>query len=785
MIFLDSFLRMEDKMDDSNSKDGKITAYAHWVIRWRFLVLFISIAIALAVASGGKNLSFSTDYRVFFSKTNPFLEAYENMQKVYTKSDTVLIVLAPQDGNVFSNSFLSALEQLTLDSWQIPHSFRVDSITNFQHIRADGDELIVEDLISNVSQLTAEQLEAIKGIALNEPLLLNQLITTKTNVTGVAISVRLPDDDQESQLAVSNIAAHVRELKAKFQETYPGIDVYLTGSLLLANAFPEISQRDMSTLIPLMYLIILLMMGFILRSFSATFATSIVIIFSTMTAMGAGGWMGVKLNAVSASVPTIVLTLAVADSIHILLSMLRFMREGQTRNEALIESLRINFMPVVLTSITTSIGFLGLNFSDAPPFHDLGNMTAIGVMAALFYSLMLLPALMSMLPIKVGPLKSKRFSMETLAEWVITYNTRILYGTATLVVLLTAMIPRLTLNDNFIEYFDKGFAFRDDSDFTLENLTGIYTIEFSLGSGEPSGINDPAYMKKVDEFSTWLREQPEVLNVNVLSDTIKRLNKSMNADDPSFYKLPEQRELTAQYLLLYEMSLPLGLDLNNQINVDKSATRVIATLDNLPTARLQEMKSRFETWLRQNAPSSMFVEGTSMAMMFTYITRTNARGLIKGTAISLFFITLTLIVTLRSVKFGLLSIIPNVIPIVLAYGVWSLVNGEVGIATATIGTITLGIVVDDTVHFLSKYLRARQEQGLQTEDAIRYAFSFVGSAMLATTVILTIGFGILSQSLFKMNSQMGILTMITIIIALIIDFLFFPAILIKLSAKKE
>ncbi len=763
------------------NNDNAFASFARQIIRWRYLVIIGTVAIALLIASGGRFLGFTSNYRVFFGETNPFLEAYETIQRIYSKNDNILFVLEPEDGQVFTNSMMQAVAYLTSEAWKVPHSYRVDSLTNFQHIEADEEGLVVADLVAE-GELTQAQLDKIKQVALKEPLLENALITEKTNVTAVAVSIRVPDDDET---AVTEMAAYARTLRDEFKSKHPGIEVYLTGTVMLSNSFPEISQRDMSTLVPLMYVVIIVLSVFFLRSFAGTFGTLLVIILSTITTMGLMGWTGVKLTPLSASVPTIVLTLAVADSVHILMTVIQSMRKGMSRHEAIVESMRVNFMPVTITSVTTAIGFMGLNLSDAPPFHDLGNYTAAGVMFAFFFSVTFLPALIAILPMKVKVSnKPGMFNLDGLAEFTIKNRKPLLWGTTALVLVMVALLPRLVINDNFIDYFAKGFEFRDDSDFAIENLTGVYTVEYSLGSGGPSAINEPEYMAKVEEFATWLRAQPEVKNVNVITDTMKRLNKSMNADNPEEYKIPGQRDLIAQYLLLYEMSLPLGLDLNNQIDVDKSATRVVVSLDKLTTSELQGVKERSEVWLRENAPESMFSEGASTSMMFTYITRTNAEGLLFGTLLSIGLITLTLLLTFRSAKFGLLSLIPNTLPIILTFGLWAIIDGEISVAAATVATITIGIVVDDTVHFLSKYLRARREQQLNPANAVRYAFSTVGVALTATTLILVFGFMVLSASIFKMNVQMGVLTTITIIFALVVDFLFLPALLIKLEGEE-
>ena len=269
-----------------------------------------------------------------------------------------------------------------------------------------------------------------------------------------------------------------------------------------------------------------------------------------------------------------IMTLAVADSIHLLVTMLQEMRNGRDKREAIVESLRINLQPVFLTSLTTSIGFLSMNFSDSPPFRHMGNITAVGVGIAFVLSVVFLPAVMSVLPVRARQRASGgRFGMERLAEAVVGRRRVLLFGAIPVILGLALCIPLNELNDRFLDLFHERIEFRAHSDFAMDNLGGMYQTEHSVGSDSANGISEPAYMDELEAFADWYRAQPEVTHVNVISDTMKRLNKSMHGDDPEWYRLPDNRQLAAQYLLLYELSLPYGLDLNNQINLDKSATR--------------------------------------------------------------------------------------------------------------------------------------------------------------------------------------------------------------------
>jgi len=753
--------------------------YINWIMRHRWLTLLLSVVVVFSLASGMRFLKFDNDYRVFFDGDNPQLIAFEELQTTYTKNDNVLMVLAPKDGKVFTAKTLEAVVDITKRAWQTPYSLRVDSLSNYQHTYANGDDLTVTDLVENPKKLSVAQLKSIEKIALNEPLLVKRLISPQGHVTAVNVTVELPGKDITQE--VPEIVTSIRALKAYINATYPELDVYLTGVVMLNNAFPEASKYDMQHLIPMAFIAILLMVLLLLRGLAGTLVTFVVILLSIVTALGSAGWMGFPLTSPMMSAPVIVLTIAVADCVHVLSSWMQQMRLGNDKITAMRESLRINFTPIFLTSLTTAIGFMTLNFSDAPPFRDLGNTSAVGVIAAWLLAISFLPALVTLLPSRVKATQDKTSKiMLKLANFVITKKTPLLWGVGLLILLLALLIPRNQINDIYIEYFDERIEFRTDTDFVVKNLTGVYFIDFSLNSKESNGISRPEFQQQVEQFSQWLRSQPEVLHVNSITDIMKRLNRNLHADEASWHKLPEQKNLAAQYLLLYEMSLPYGLDLNNQLDINKQATRLSVSLKTLSSVQVLDFEQRIQDWMQQNTPE-MKTFGSSPTIMFSHIGMQNNRSMLIGTAVALVLISLILMLALRSVRYGLISLIPNLAPTAMAFGFWSLINGQIGLSISIVAAMTLGIVVDDTVHFLSKYLRARREQGLSAEDAIRYAFSTVGVALWVTSAALIAGFLVLSTSAFELNAGMGLLTAIVIAFALIADFLFLPPLLLKLD----
>ncbi len=763
---------------------SKAKQWGEFVIKFRWPVLIITLLLAFGLGSGASKLAFDGDYHVFFSKENPELLAFDHLQEKYSKDDNVLIVLSPENGDVFSKETLSAIAELTEESWNTPFSSRVDAITNYQHTRAVEDDLYVEDLVMDPSTLDKEKLAQIKSIALKEPLLVNRLINEKGSVTAINITVKLPGENLDE---IPNVSAFVREMMDKWEEKNPNIKTHLSGMIMMNTSFFEASQNDMGTLVPLMFLLVILTVFLLTRSLSSTFTTLLIILLSIASAMGAAGYLGIKLTPPSSMAPTIILTLAVADSIHIIVTMLQGMRRGLGKHEALTESVRMNFMPVFITSLTTIIGFLSMNFGDVPPFWDLGNITAMGMTMAFIYSVTILPALLAILPVKAKGIKSKRIQLawyEKFGKYVSERPKKMAIFSGMAIVLLSALSLQNEFNDEFVKYFDKSVKFRTDTDYISDNLTGIYNIEFSIPAAESGGINNPEYLKHLDNFEKWLKQQDEVIHVNSFTEIAKRINKSMHGDSLQYYTIPTVREEAAQYLLLYEMSLPFGLDLNNQINVDKSETRLTATVENLTSVDLIRFSVEAENWLINNTPAYMHAKPTSPTLMFSNLGFRQADSMLKGNIIALILISIVMMLALRSFKFGLLSIIPNVTPVLVGFGIWSMINGQINTGMVIVFGMTLGIIVDDTVHFMTKFLRARREHGTTPKAAVQYAFTTVGKAIVTTTIVLVVGFAVLSQSSFGLNNGMARISTVIIFVALIIDFTLLPSLLI-LASKEQ
>ena len=754
--------------------------FGEFLLGNRLLCLIIVILFTMLGASGGQFLYFDNDYRTFFGKDNPQLNAFEELQQTYTQVDNVNFAFEPLKGEkATSPEVLAAVEELTEMGWQIPYSIRVDSLSNYQHTEVDEDDLIVRDLFFDPLNMSDEEKQLVEKVSTTELSLAGRVHDISHRSTSVNVTVQIPGKDPQELV---DIASSAREMVTQIEKKYP-VKIRMGGVVMLNTAFLEASQTDMSTLIPAAFLVILMISYVLLRSVLGVLNVFLVCVLSIMFAMGCGGWMGVGLTPVAAGAPIIIVTLAVADAIHLLVTTLNKMREGVTQRDSILYSLRVNFKPVLLTSVTTAIGFLSLNFSDSPPFHDLGNISAIGVMAAWFYSITLIPILVSYLPLGKPKKTIKVLDgfMTTLGVAVADNYKKILTFGIPLSVVIVALIPLNQINDDFVKYFDESTDFRKDTDWISENLTGTNIIQFSIPAGESNGVSDPLFLKNVADFTDWSRSQKEVTNVLSITDVFKRLNRDLNLGNSDYYVIPDSRELAAQYLLLYELSLPFGLDLNNQLDINKSSTQVLVTLEDMSTNELRAWTAKAEKYISDNMGINLTAVGPTV--MFAYISERNIEGMLFGTIIAVFIISGLILIALRDVRLGLISLIPNLLPAALAFGVWGLLVGQVNLAVSVVTGLALGIVVDDSVHFLTKYQLARRELKLNPRDAVISAFSNVGTALVVTTLILVAGFFVLAQSSFGVNSVTALLTAIAISIALIADLTLLPALLIALDKE--
>ena len=755
--------------------------YTNNIIQYHKWITLISLLFVIGLGTGAKNLTTTSDFNIYFSDNNPQLVAYKNLEKTYGKQDSLLFFIQPSNKDLFTKENLTLIYELTEKAWDIPYATRVNSLTNYQHTAVDGDDLNTDYLLDDPDSLSPEKIKLIKNIILNEPSLINFLTDKNGQVTGVNVRLTMPKDISKAN---TKTVLAARELREQFAQRYPNVTINLGGSSVAGVSLSDAVATDMSTLVIGSYLIIIIALIVLLRSLRGMIATLLLITFSIIITMGIYGWFNYTMAPVAGWVPSIIMTIAVADSVHVLISYFHSIRNGMNRNDALHESIRINLNPIFITSLTTIIGVLCLNFSDSPPFQDLGNMVALGVFIAFVLSMTLLPALITWMSIDKSHInRSSKLWMDSFANWVILQRHKILITLSIFSVVIISFVQNNVLTEEWHNYFDHSFEIRNTIEGVNKNLSGVHYLRYLIKSGEENGIHEPAYLNTIENFSNWVKQQDKVAHVTSLADISKRLNKNLHEDQQSWYRIPDNRELAAQLFLLYETGLPRELNLDDLVNHNRDTSLVTIIVHKTDSEFLLDLDRRAQAWLKKNASKYESSEATGLDMIFAHINHRNIRSLLKGTLVALILISFVLIIALKSIRLGLISLIPNLVPAALAYGTWGIFIGKIDMSASIVICMSLGIVVDDTVHFLSKYLRARREKGYDVNEGMRYAFNTVGVALMITTAVLVSGFLVLAASPFSPTWVSGLLLAITLSYALLTDFLLLPPLLTILDSK--
>lgn len=756
------------------------------LVRYRWLFFVASLLLMAFIMAGFRQFIFDASPRIYFEEDFQPYKDYEMLEDTYGRDFKVFFMVSSiDDADLFAPHHLQALLAMTEAAWQLPFVRRVDSLTNFQYTHSIDDELYVDSLIE-ADQLGDEALlEQRRQYALHDPDIIGRLLTADGRHASLTLSLTMTGDQAQGKDA-GLLVEKAYQLEESIKAAYPGIDIAVTGNLLSTYHNVKVAERDITVMVPLMFGLMFLFLGVLFRSISSVLVSLLIASFAAVGALGLGAWFGITFSMLAINALIISITVAVAHCIHIFTQLFQELKT-RPKMEALEHSLRINFFAVSMTSLTTIIGFLSLNTNDLPPAVALGNAAALGTALAWLFSLTMLPALVGLLPFKAHSGGEYRVEgwMVRLADIVIRHKYLLVIGMTLITVLMVHFSFSNALNDRLTETLHEPHIFRSDNHAIDQHFGAMYVNNYEMDSGEENGISDPAYLKAVESLVDYLRSQPEIASVYSFTDVIKRLNRSMHNDDPAYYLIPDDRELIAQYILLYEMSVPYGLDLNNQITLDKRKSIVIVSTPSQDTASNIELDQRINRWIDANMPEHLRAKNISLSTIWSYLTVHSLQNSLEGSILALALISLILLFMLRSLRYGLISLIPNIMPAAFGFGFWYLYSGDVGLGLTCVTIITIGIVVDDTVHFLIKYKKALQDNQGDAEQAVRDTFRMVGPAVFITTVVLCAGFLVLATSKIIINSALGQVTSAILLAAFFLDILLLPALLLLFDGKRK
>ena len=753
--------------------------YIDFLDKFKWVVAIGIPLIVFALATNLKHLEMDGSYRIWFGENSKTLRDYDNFRKTFGNDDAVIISFKDEDG-IFNKKALQSIDNITQALWRTKYIARVDSITNYQYVHSnpeEPDDVIVEDFIQDIETRDEAYFSDRKAIAVNDSLIVDGFISRDGTTTMISarLTPKVNDDSDKS----GEIMKLVNEILAP-EIARTGYKYHLNGGPPLNQAFVQIGTSDATTFTPLVLLASMLLLFFLFRRVSGALIPIAVVIFTFMVVLAVQVLLGYKLNNFTANLPVFVVAIGIADAVHIYIIWIMYKREGQANKDAVLHSVQKNMLPVFLTSLTTAIGFATLTISKVIPVLTLGIATASGAILAFIISLFWMPAVLLLVKkdVKASEVE-KVVNKKNLGygAFIVRNNKKIIMITGFIFLALAAGLFKVKVDSNTIRYFDKSVDIRKSTEFMMENLTGPMAYEIIVDSGKKDGIKDPDFMRTVELFSKDYQERfPDVRHMASLVDTVKRFNKVLDGKE----EIPDTQEMIAQYLLLYSLSLPQGMEINDKMDINEQKLRVTGQVNIVDTSVDLQMINYVEAWWN-NTPYSASVQGQTA--MFAYMQSDVTDTLIYSLSLAIFLVSIIMLFIFKRVKLLWVFILPNLLPVMLVVGLmgWIGINIDIGVAIA--GAIIIGVAVDDTIHFLVKYFDARK-RGLNLEDSFDEVLRYAGKAILFTTLILSISFSLFAFSTFTPNQNFGIVTASALIIAFIVDLLLLPA-LLSLTDKEK
>ncbi len=756
------------------------SVYFDFLYRHSKLFLLLPFFLCIFLGYGIIDLKENNDGRIFFDEDSPERQQLVDLEHRFTESNSLLLVLSSPKNDIFNAEQLKVILDITDMSWQLPYVTRVNSLSNYQRITSEEDELIIEDLFSEDILTNPLAIEEIKKYSISERDLVGQLLSADGRTTAIALNIAAPRGDSQ---AIKELMLEVSKIRLNIHESDSGLDLYVTGDIPLDNAFSEAYAYDLQNLFPFFLLVVFLLCFFFFRSLILSSVILFMMILVVAATMGSAGYLGIDLTAGTTGVPIILITISLADFIHLLSAMRREVRSGLTATMAFQNAVKSNFLPISLTSFTTLVGFISLNFSEAPPFRDLGNLVAIGILISYLLTFTFFPIILTKINF-TNIFKQQSFEVllsSNFLLWVseiIVEKRKFIFAVILLLSLIISTgLAKIEFDDDWVKYFGEDNQFRIDTEFVVSNLTGVDTIEYIVSSGKEGGVSDGTFLKKLNEFEEWAYTQPEIIHVSSVVSLFKKMNFHMNGGGKNGSgNISDDNNLNAQYLLMYEMSLPVGLDLNDRIDIEKEATRVTITAKNMTSQQMRALDVHVSQKLREMGLIGANEGGSGIPLMFANLSEKNIKSMLWGIIFALGVVSLVITVFFNSLRLGVISFIVNILPILLGFGIWGWLYQYVGISLTVIAAIAFGIVVDDSIHFITKYNKALYANN-NVIESLQATYIEVGGALLITSIILVSGFSILTFSLFQPTWGLGLISVIMILIALIYDFLLLPILL--------
>lgn len=764
--------------------------------------ILTGLLLLAALIPGIAKMQTDFSYRIWFRESDPLLASFDAFERRFGNDENVVLIVHSPSG-IFDQESIKLIQDLTAEMWQIPEIIRVDSLTNYNWTHSEGDDLMVEPLIPGKEDLAEgeilsdELLAQRRKIALEHEIIPGYLVSHDGTAAVIYAQLKpaigtAPDFETvitatRAMLAPylsGEVVTHVHD-PAKYKGSGDH-SIYLTGGAAVSQSFKDLTQSDMKTMVPMLLAAIVVFLLLYFRRISGVLLPFMVIFLSIAGTLGFAGWAGIEFNNLTAIVPHILIAISVADAVHILVTFFQFRQSGMARKESAHKTLVKNLQPTLLTSISTAIGFFSFSSAKIIPIVYMGILAGTGTMLAWVITILILTPLMAYLPIKVphkpeAPKHNEPHPMAVrYAEWL-QRNSR--YIAATFLVAFgfaTWGALQNEINSDPFKYFSDTVHTRVANEFAEQKVGGMLGIEITINSGEPDGIKSPEWLARVEKFDNWLKGRDHITKTISIVDIIKQSNRSLNGDDPAAYVIPDNRDLIAQELFLYTMSLPQGMDLNNRMTLDNDMIRLTAM------SSMHESRQSLEEFERIEAKAAelgLDAQVTGKMPLYHNMNPYVVSAFLTSISMALVLVSLLMIISLGSIRLGLLSMIPNTVPLVFGGAFMWFLHKPMDVGTVLVTSTCLGIAVDDTIHFLSNYSRWRK-LGMSPSQSVAHVLTHTGPALVVTTLVLVVAFSTFAFAQFVPNVNFGIMTAIVLSTALFADITLLPAILLWRRARE-
>ncbi|SHJ62207.1 hypothetical protein SAMN02745216_01991 [Desulfatibacillum alkenivorans DSM 16219] len=770
--------------------------YAHW-----FITIAVILASTVFLAAQLPELTMDTREESFFRQTDPMLIAYNEFRDQFGQDDMFIIGMRPEKG--LTREFLAIMNRMHRElEDEAPYLDEVNSLVNGRVVRAEGDTLIVEDLMPEPPE-TEEERRRILNLIDRYPLYDNLLIAPDRSMAMIIVKaqaiVKAAEGDvfdgfdsavapiekppgnylsNEQNVEIDNV---IRGIVDRYRGQ--GVDFYYAGTPVFVAEIQRGIQKDLGLMIPLSFLLIIFFLAVLFRRVSGVFFPLIVVVFSLLSSFGIMALWGIPITNAIQILPTFLIVVGIADSVHILTLFYQNHQSCGDKRAAIIQAVGRTGLPVLMTSLTTACGLFSFVWADVAVVAQLGYIAPVGVMLAFVYTIFLLPALIAVFPMK-QPIKKtagKPSVMDRFFDGLTRLTTQrpvtiiLIWSAAAIIAGAGAM--NVKFSHNAMKWLPPSSEARIGTDVMDATNGGTVVLEVVIDSGRRNGFHDPDLLARLAQAG---EDIPHISahgiragKVSSIADALKETNRALNEDRDEAYKVPDDRELIAQELILFESS---GSDDLEEL---ADSTYQIARLSLLApftdSILYKDYVDLVKEYLVRQFPQEAVALTGHMAL-FIGITKLFITSMAKSYVFALLVITLLMIIMIGRFGLGLLSMIANVVPIVMIFGVMGYLEIPLDMFSIMLGGIVLGLVVDDTIHFLHHFRRGL-DASHKVEEAVRGTLHTAGRAITITSIVLCGGFFIYMTAYLSCNVYFGLLTGCAVLFALAADLLLAPALL--------